>query len=179
MSETKQNPFKSDWQWFVLWWCRYINYELNKIKRTVQVINHIFLAQPIFCYWNVSQTVPNWNDLKKNVTHCVSKISFFYCLCNHTQFFVSYLCIAPNSPGRIIFRPFVLIACFLRGLIYYSKFAKDQLFDIAYFSPIANYTPVRGPHYCILKLSICHVQLALVICYSFKSIFICITNTQK
>jgi len=47
------------------------------------------------------------------------------------------------------------------GLIYYSKFANDHLFDIAYFSPIAkNETPVRGPHYCVLKLSICHVQLA-------------------
>ena len=32
-------------------------------------------------------------------------------------------------------------------IIYYSKFAKDQYFDIAYFSPIANDTPVRGPHY--------------------------------
>jgi len=46
---------------------------------------------------------------------------------------------------------------------YYSKFAKDQLFHIAYFSPIANDTPVRGPHYCVLKLSICHVLLALII----------------
>jgi len=54
--------------------------------------------------------------------------------------------------------------------LYYSKFAKDQLFDIAYFSPIANDTPVRGPHYCVLKLSICHVQLALIIFNSFKSI---------
>jgi len=68
---------------------------------------------------------------------------------------------------------------FICMIIYYSKFAKDQLFDIAYFSPIANDTPVRGPHYCVLKLSICHVQLALIIFNSFKSIFICITNTQK
>jgi len=59
---------------------------------------------------------------------------------------------------------------------YYSKFAKDQLFDIAYFSPIANDTPVEVPHYCVLKLSICHVQLALII---FNSISIFITNTQK
>ena len=36
-------------------------------------------------------------------------------------------------------------------IIYYSKFANDQLFDIAYFCPIANDTPVRGPHYCVLK----------------------------
>ena len=54
--------------------------------------------------------------------------------------------------------------------LYYSKFAKDQLFDIAYFSPIANDTPVQGPHYCVFKLSICHVQLALIIFNSFKSI---------
>ena len=67
----------------------------------------------------------------------------------------------------------------LEMLIYYSKFAKDQLFDIAYFSSIANDTPVRGPHYCVLKLWICHVQLALIIFNSFKSIFILITNTQK
>jgi len=63
--------------------------------------------------------------------------------------------------------------------IYYSKIAKDQLFVIAYFSPIANHTPVREPHYCVLKLSICHVQLALIIFNSFKSIYILITNTQK
>jgi len=63
--------------------------------------------------------------------------------------------------------------------LYYSKFAKDQLFDIAYFSPIANDTPVREPHYCVLKLSICHVQLALIIFNFFKSIFIFITNTRK
>ena len=36
--------------------------------------------------------------------------------------------------------------------IYYSKFAKDQLFDIAYFSPIANDTPEQGPHYRKLRL---------------------------
>ena len=65
------------------------------------------------------------------------------------------------------------------GAIYYSKFAKDELFDIAYFSPIANDTPVRGPHYCVLNLSICHVQLALIILNSFISIFIFNTNTQK
>jgi len=35
-------------------------------------------------------------------------------------------------------------------LFKYSKFAKDQLFDIAYLSPIANDTPVRVPHYCEL-----------------------------
>ena len=70
-------------------------------------------------------------------------------------------------------------SCRLYGILYYSKFAKDQLFDIAYFSPIANDTPVPGPHYCVLKLSICHVQLALVIFNSLKSIFILITNTQK
>jgi len=35
-------------------------------------------------------------------------------------------------------------------LLKYSKFAKDQLFDIAYLSPIANDTPVRVPHYCEL-----------------------------
>jgi len=35
-------------------------------------------------------------------------------------------------------------------LIYYSKFAKDQLFDIAYFSRIAIDTPVRGPHCCVV-----------------------------
>jgi len=64
-------------------------------------------------------------------------------------------------------------------LIYYSKFAKDQLFDIAHFSPIANDTHVQGPYYCVLKLSICHVQLALIILISFKSTFIFITNTQK
>jgi len=64
-------------------------------------------------------------------------------------------------------------------LQYYSKFAKDQLFDIAYFSPIANDTPVRGPHYCVFKLSICYVQLALIIFNSFKSISMFITNTQK
>ena len=52
----------------------------------------------------------------------------------------------------------------------YSKFAKDQLFDIAYFSPVANDTPERGPHYRVLKLSICHVQLALII---FKSLNHC------
>ena len=63
--------------------------------------------------------------------------------------------------------------------LYYSKFAKDQLFDIAYCSHFANDTPVRGPHYYVLKLLICHVQLALIIFYSFKSIFIFITNTQK
>jgi len=63
--------------------------------------------------------------------------------------------------------------------IYYSKFAKDQLFDIAYFSPIDNDTPVREPHYCVLKLSTCHVWLALIIFNSFKSIVIFITNTQK
>jgi len=63
--------------------------------------------------------------------------------------------------------------------LYYSKFAKDQLFDIAYFSPTANDTPLRGPHYCVLKISICHVQLALIIFNSFKTIFICITNTRK
>ena len=63
--------------------------------------------------------------------------------------------------------------------LYYSNFAKDKLFDIADFSPIANNTPVRGPHYCVLKLSICHVQLALIIFNSFKSIFIFITNTHK
>ena len=65
------------------------------------------------------------------------------------------------------------------GQLYYSKFAKDQLFDIAYFSPIAKNTQVRGHHYCVLKLSICHVQLALIIFSSLKSIFIFITNTQK
>jgi len=64
-------------------------------------------------------------------------------------------------------------------VIYYSKIAKDQLFDIAYFSPIANDTPVGGTHCCVLKLSICHVQLALIIFNSLKSIFILITNTQK
>ena len=64
-------------------------------------------------------------------------------------------------------------------IIYYSKFAKDQLFDIAYFSPIANDTTVRGPHYCVLMLWIYHLQLALIIFNSFKSIFIFITNTQK
>ena len=63
--------------------------------------------------------------------------------------------------------------------IYYSIFAKDQLFDIAYFSPIANNTPVQVPHYYVLPLSICHVQLALMIFNSFKSIVIFITNTQK
>jgi len=48
----------------------------------------------------------------------------------------------------------------LAVVVYYSKFAKDQLFDIAYFSPIANDTPVRGPHYCgIIKL--------LFVMYSF------------
>jgi len=45
--------------------------------------------------------------------------------------------------------------------IYYSNFSKDQLFDIASLSPIANDTLVRVPHYCVLTLSICHVQLAL------------------
>jgi len=67
----------------------------------------------------------------------------------------------------------------LKHIMYYSKFPNDQLFDITYFSPIANDTPVRGPHYCVLKLSICHVQLALIIFNSLKSIFIFITNTQK
>ena len=70
---------------------------------------------------------------------------------------------------------YILIHCH----IYYSKFAKDQLFDIAYFSPIANDTPVRGPHYCVLKLSICHVQLAIIIFNSLKAIIIFITNTQS
>jgi len=65
------------------------------------------------------------------------------------------------------------------GYIYYSKFAKDQLFDIAYFRSIANDTPVQVPNYCVLKLSICHVQLALIILNTFKSISIFITNTQK
>ena len=64
-------------------------------------------------------------------------------------------------------------------VIYYSKIAMDQLFDIGYFTPIANDTPVGGPHYCVLKLSICHVQLALIIFNSLKSIFILTTNTQK
>ena len=64
-------------------------------------------------------------------------------------------------------------------MVCYLKFAKDQLFDIAYFSPVANDTPERGPHYRVLKLSICHVQLALIIFKSFKSFFIFITNTQK
>ena len=63
--------------------------------------------------------------------------------------------------------------------VYYSHFAKDQLFDIAYFSPIANDTPVQVPHYYVLKLSICYVQLAIIIFNSFKSISIFITNTQK
>jgi len=54
-----------------------------------------------------------------------------------------------------------------------------SFFDIAYFSPIANDTPVRGPHYCVLKLLICHVQLALVTFNSLKYFFIFITNTQK
>jgi len=67
----------------------------------------------------------------------------------------------------------------IQSYIYYSKFAKDQLFDIAFFSPIANDTPVREPHYRVLKLSICHVQLAQIIFNSFKSTFIFITNTQK
>ena len=66
-----------------------------------------------------------------------------------------------------------------KSLLYYSKFAKDHLFDIAYFSPIANDTPVRGTHYCVLKLSIRHVQFALIIFNSFKSIFILTTYTQK
>jgi len=65
------------------------------------------------------------------------------------------------------------------NFIYYSKFAKDQYFDIAYFRPIANDTPVQVPHYCVLKLSMCHVQLALIIFNSFKSISIFITNTQS
>jgi len=65
------------------------------------------------------------------------------------------------------------------SVIYYSKFAKDQLFDIAYFSPIVNDTPVQVTQYCVLKLSICHVQLALIIFNSFKSNSILITNTQK
>ena len=60
----------------------------------------------------------------------------------------------------------------MSGHMHYSKFAKYQLFDIAYFSPIANDTPVRGPHYCVLKLLICHVQLAIIILNSLKSIFI-------
>ena len=63
--------------------------------------------------------------------------------------------------------------------VYYSTFAKDQLFDIAYLSPNANNTSVRVPHYCVLKFLICHVQLALIVFYSFKSILILITNTQK
>ena len=40
---------------------------------------------------------------------------------------------------------------YTKAIIYYSKFAKNQLFDIAYFSPIPNDTPKRGPHYCVLK----------------------------
>jgi len=64
-------------------------------------------------------------------------------------------------------------------IIYYSKFKKYTFFDIAYFSPIANDTSVRGRHYCVLKLSICLVQLALIIFNSLKSFFILITNTQK
>jgi len=63
--------------------------------------------------------------------------------------------------------------------LYYSKFAKDQLFGIAYFNPIVNDTTVRGSHYCVLKLLICRVQLALVIFNSLKYFFIFITNTQK
>jgi len=49
-----------------------------------------------------------------------------------------------------------------------------------YFSPIANDTPVRGPHYSVLKLSICHVQLALIIfnSYQFSYLFqIHLSNT--
>jgi len=56
--------------------------------------------------------------------------------------------------------------------IYYSKFAKDQPFDIAYFSPIFIILKIIFSAYCVLKLSICHVQLALIIFNSLKSIFI-------
>ena len=72
----------------------------------------------------------------------------------------------PNLPGHCreacVFAPTRLLAPTRRQHqagrmkqicihVYYSKFAKDQLFDNAYFSPIANDTPVRVPHYCVLK----------------------------
>jgi len=98
---------------------------------------------------------------------------------NH-QFFTSKRgLLSPSCVSSELIKSRGFCALVISFLLYYSKFAKDQLFDIAYFNPTAIDTPVRGPHYSVLKLSICHVQLALTIFNSLKSIFIFTTKTQK
>jgi len=106
---------------------------------------------------------------------------FLAALCNISLFTLLLQLHTTFPIACFIHKCYQLINIPLKRLIniYYSKFAKDQLFDLAYCSPIANDTPVCGPHDCVLKLSIYHEQLAITIFNSLKSIFICITNTQK
>ena len=66
-----------------------------------------------------------------------------------------------------------------RQFIYYSKFAKDQLFDIAYFSPIANDNLYED--LIIVYLSYRFVMYSLHYLYliPLNQFSYFITNTQK